>query len=79
MIQQASNTAETGSTATPSTNRTPRLWPFSMIDSNKEVVGSGVIVAPSASAARVSAELLLAGTNSVVVHETCHDKSWEGG
>lgn len=72
----ASNPADTGSRAT---NRTPRPWSFSMLDSNKEVVGSGVIVAPSASAARVSAELLLAGTNSVVVHETCHDKSWEGG
>lgn len=69
MITHASNAAGTGSPATPSTNRTPRTWFFSMLDSNKEVAGTGVIVAPSASAARVSAERLLAGTNSVVVHE----------
>ena len=66
MIALASNTADTGSPATPPA-RTPRPWLFFMIDSKNEVVGSGVIVAPNARAARVTAARLLAGTNSVVI------------
>lgn len=66
MIALASTAADTGSPATPPA-RTPRPWLFFMIDSKNEVVGSGVIVAPNARAARVTAERLLAGTNSVVI------------